>query len=80
MAVIKRLPCCVGNTLFGLPFHIELHVAINTMNPLMIEAMAVEPDPIKALPKAPTRTLLDDAVQRIDNRLITLQPIFPWLI
>ena len=80
MTVIKRLSWSVGNALFSLPFHIELHVAINTMNPLMIEAMAVEPDPIKALPKAPTWTLLDDAVQRVDNRLITLQPVFPWPI
>jgi len=46
----------------------------------MIEAMAIEPDPVLALPKAPSGALLDDVVQRLDNRFITLQPVFPWPI
>ena len=80
MALIKRLSWAVSYPLFRSPLHIQLHIAINTMNPLMIEAIAIEPDPIKALPKAPTRTLLDDPVQHVDNRFITLQPVFPWPI
>ena len=80
MAVIKRLPWSVGNTLFGSPFHIELYVAINTMNPLVIEAMAIKTEPVIAFPKTPTRALFDNAVQRVDNRLVTLQPVLPWPI
>lgn len=80
MAVIKRLPWSVGNTLFGSPFHIQLHVTINTMDPLVIKAMTIKSNPVIALLEAPARALLDDAVQRVDNRFITLQPVFSWPI
>jgi len=42
--------------------------------------MVIETDPIKALPKAPSGTLLDDVVQRLDNRFVTLKPVLPWPI
>jgi len=50
------------------------------MNPLMIEAMTIKADPVITFPEAPAWALLDDAVECVDNRLVTLKPVIPWPI
>ena len=80
MASIEWLPRSVYDPFLRSPLHIQLHVAINTVNTFMIEAMTIKADPVITFPEAPARTLLNDPVQCVDNRLVTLQPVFPWPI
>jgi hypothetical protein len=50
------------------------------MNPLVIKAVAIKPDPIKTLPKSPAWPSVDDLLKRINNQPIPLQSVLLWPI
>ena len=78
--MIKGLSGPLRDTLSGPSLHIELQIAVNAMNPLVIKPMTIKPDTVKTLPKAPARLSVDDLLKCINNRLIPLQSVLLWPI
>lgn len=73
--MIKGLSGPLRNTHFGSSLHIELEIAENAMNPLVIKFMTIKSDPVITLPKSPAWPLLDNLLKDINNRLSPFQTI-----
>ena len=78
--MIKWLSGPVRNTLFALSLHIELQIAVNAMNRLVIKSMAIKPDLVITLLKSPAWPLLDNLLKDINYCLIPLQTVLLWPI
>jgi len=67
------LPC--NDSLLRASFHVELHLAVNPVDPLVVEGVTIHPDTVKTLPKPPSWPLAKHLINGINNLLIPLQPI-----
>lgn len=73
MGQIQRLRCPILEPLARSIRNVQSHIAIHPVNVLVIPAVAIEPQSVVALPKAPAPVLLYYAVQGIDDSGIPLQ-------
>ena len=49
---------------------VQLHVAVHAMNALVVPAMALGTQPVKALPESPTAMAADHAIEGLDDRSV----------
>ncbi|HAC16035.1 MAG TPA: hypothetical protein DCE78_08850 [Bacteroidetes bacterium] len=74
----QRLGWAGENPLLGSALHVQPHFAVHPMHALMVKTVSIEPNPIKAFPKALARTLGNDIINGINHLAVSCQSIHFW--